>query len=145
MSDFHLNEFLPYLLNQASETTGPTFADLYKSKHGLLRTEWKVLAHLGELGPLSARDICALSKTHKTKISRAVFALETKRLLQRAQNANDRRFETLSLTKMGKTKYDAICRDAMAHNKNLRDQIGAEAFNDLIAILQKIARIKANA
>ena len=55
--DFDLQYFLPYLLNQAAEEASIAFQKVYKSRYGMLRTEWRVLFHLGRYGAMTATDI----------------------------------------------------------------------------------------
>ena len=45
--EFNLHDFLPYLLNQAAEESSLAFQQIYKGRYGMLRTEWRVLFHLG--------------------------------------------------------------------------------------------------
>jgi len=46
-----------HLLNRAAEEVSLDFQHHYKDRYGMLRTEWRVLAHLGERGTMTARDI----------------------------------------------------------------------------------------
>lgn len=105
---FDLQEFLPYLLNQAAEESSLAFQKVYKGRYGMLRTEWRVLFHLGIYGRMSAREISDRARTHKTKISRAVAALEAKRFLTRTGDDRDRRREFLSLTPVGRAAYEDL-------------------------------------
>jgi DNA-binding MarR family transcriptional regulator len=82
-ASFNLDSFLPYLLNQAAEATSHSFHVLYRDRYGMTRTQWRVLANLGRFGAMTARDICAISHVEKTKVSRAVSALEREGLLTR--------------------------------------------------------------
>ena len=75
-SDFDLERFLPYLLNQAAEATSRGFQSTYREAYGFTRTEWRVMANLGKFGAMTARDICAISHIDKTKVSRAVPAID---------------------------------------------------------------------
>jgi len=84
---FELQDFLPYQLNQAAEAASLSFQQIYKGRYGMLRTEWRVLFHLGLYGQMTATEIGQRSRMHKTKISRAVSALEEKRFLTRARDA----------------------------------------------------------
>ena len=77
LGEFDLKDFLPYLLNQAAEEASLGFQVLYKERYGMLRTEWRVLFHLGRYGDMTAKEICDRARTHKTKVSRAVAALHT--------------------------------------------------------------------
>ncbi len=102
---FDLQLFLPYLLNQAAETASDGFQTIYKERYGMLRTDWRVLFHLGIYGRMTARDIGLKAQVHKTKISRAVARLESRRFLLREEDAADRRVEHLMLTPAGQAAY----------------------------------------
>lgn len=97
-SGFDLQDFLPYLLNQAAEAASRGFQDIYRSRYGMTRTQWRVMANLGKFGAMTARDICIISHIEKTKVSRAVAGLEHEGLLARSPSSQDRRAEALSLT-----------------------------------------------
>ncbi len=103
--DFDLREFLPFLLNQAAEESSLEFQRVYKNRYGMLRTEWRVLFHLGNYGEMTAKEIGQRAKIHKTKISRAVRRLEQRRYLSRERDENDRRSEKLALTNGGRAVY----------------------------------------
>ena len=102
---FDLLGFLPYLLNQAAEDSSLAFQQVYKDRYGMLRTEWRVLFHLGMFGRMTATQIGAKAKIHKTKISRAVHRLEQRRFLKRVPSETDRRVEWLELTAAGEGAY----------------------------------------
>ena len=55
---FDIQDFLPYLLNRAAEKASSGFQQEYKSKYGMLLTEWRVVFHLGRYGKMTAIDIC---------------------------------------------------------------------------------------
>lgn len=137
---FHLDDFLPYILNQAAVRVSDDFAKDYKSKYGLLRTEWRVLAHLGTSGPMTARQICDASKTHKTKISRAVFALEKRLWLSRSRKPDDRRQEILTLTKRGHNAYIKLTGDAYEKTQHLKRTLGDDDYHALMKALRALAR-----
>lgn len=103
--EFELQTFLPYLLNQAAEESSLVFQKAYKNKYGMLRTEWRVLFHLGAFGRMTATDIVDRARIHKTKISRAVTKLVEKRFVVRERSENDRRQEFLTLTPAGDLAY----------------------------------------
>lgn len=119
-SKFKLDDFLPYLLNRAAEEVSLDFQHHYKDRYGMLRTEWRVLAHLGERGTMTARDIGKQARIHKTKISRAIVALEGKRFLKRITADNDRRFEMLDLTQTGKAAFKDLSKIALGYDRKLQ-------------------------
>jgi len=124
--DFNLLEFLPYLLTQAAEESSLAFHKLYKARYGMLRTEWRVLFHLGIFGELTATEIGRRSKTHKTKISRAVAALERRRFLTRVTDEKDRRNEILRPTSAGVAAHDYLKDAAQQHNAALIRPLSGE-------------------
>ena len=103
-----LDDFLPYRLARLSEAVSNEIRTVYKDMYGLNRPEWRVLAALAEIGPATATQLGTHSAQHKTKVSRAVFALETRRWLTRRADAKDRRAELLELTKAGREAYAAL-------------------------------------
>jgi DNA-binding MarR family transcriptional regulator len=127
MSDpqFDLTEFLPYLLNQAAEAASGAFQNHYRERYGMLRTEWRVLFHLGCYGDLSAKDICRRARIHKTKVSRAVHALEAKRFLKRDPSEADRRVERLTLTPQGRRVFKDLSAAAADYDARLTDAFDA--------------------
>ena len=108
IDDFDLRFFLPYLLNQAAEESSLAFQQVYKGRYGMLRTEWRVLFHLGIYGEMTAKEIGERARMHKTKISRAVQRLADRRFLRRETVETDRRSELLSLTSAGRAAYEDL-------------------------------------
>ena len=119
MDDFDLEEFLPYALNRAAEAASRGFQAIYKARYGMLRTEWRVLAHLGRYGEMTARDICTRAGLHKTKVSRAVKSLEERRFLIRRTVPADRRQEVLSLTAAGQLAFRHLAEEARRYDAAL--------------------------
>jgi DNA-binding MarR family transcriptional regulator len=137
-SDFDLELFLPYLLNQAAEATSQEFQAAYRERYGFTRTQWRILANLGKFGAMTARDICAISHIEKTKVSRAVAALEQSGMLLRTPSQTDRRAELLSLTDRGMMAFAELGRLAVGFDAHLREELGADQSVQLIALLRRL-------
>jgi len=138
--DFDLQEFLPYLLNQAAEESSLAFQQIYKGRYGMLRTEWRVLFHLGMYGPLTAKDVGARAKVHKTKISRAVQKLADRRFLTRTRDDLDRRSERLALTAAGQAAYRDLRAVAQDHDARMVAQFTPPEAELLKQMLKRLAR-----
>jgi DNA-binding MarR family transcriptional regulator len=143
--DFELSDFTPYLLNAAAEAQSLRFSRVYKDRYGMLRTEWRVLFHLGRYGAMSAREISQRAGIHKTKISRAVAALERKRFLARRASPEDRRVEILELRSPGRAAFADLERAAAEHERTLAARIGEAEIAVLRATLRKLAERGAGA
>ncbi len=137
--DFDLQAFLPYLLNQAAEEASLGFQKVYKDRYGLLRSEWRVLFHLGIFGRLTATEIGAKGKVHKTKVSRAVQRLADRRLVKRARSEEDRRVEWLELTPAGEKVYRDLREVAQAYEGSLLAQLNDDEVQSLKGMLLKLA------
>ncbi len=140
--DFDLQDFLPYLLNQAAEASSLAFQEAYKGRYGMLRNEWRVLFHLGIYGQMTARDIGVRAAMHKTKISRAVAKLENRRFLSRTRDDRDRRSELLDLTAAGRAAYDDLRQVAQSYDRKLTSAFSPGDVQNLRAMLRQLAGIQ---
>lgn len=113
-ANFDLESFLAYLLNQAAESTSKHVHATYKAAYGMTRPQWRVLANLGKFGSMTARDICTISHVEKTRVSRAVAAMETDGLLTRTPGTQDRRVKVLSLTERGRNVFADLGQSGIA-------------------------------
>ncbi|MDB2408020.1 MarR family transcriptional regulator [Jannaschia sp.] len=142
LADFDLRNFMPYLLNQAADATSREFETLYKSRYGMLRTEWRVLFHLGRYGAMSAKTICNRARLHKTKVSRAVQALDDKRYLTRAQHPSDRRREILTLTRAGDTVYANLSAEAQRFDAAMMAEFSDAESAQIRQFLSRLAKLE---
>ncbi|MDA0961488.1 MAG: MarR family winged helix-turn-helix transcriptional regulator [Proteobacteria bacterium] len=138
--DFDLQLFLPYLLNQAAEQASLDFQQVYKGRYGMLRTEWRVLFHLGIYGELTATEIGERARMHKTKISRAVQKLTERRYLARVRDEADRRSERLSLTPQGLAVYQDLRLVAEDYDTALTTGFSVQDVTRLRSMLQALAQ-----
>lgn len=109
MSDaLELEAFLPYRLNRLAAEVSRELQGAYKAEFGLTVPEWRVIATLGQFGAATAKAIGAHSAMHKTKVSRAVAALEARRWVSREANPSDRREAFVALTSAGRRSYHRL-------------------------------------
>ncbi len=138
--EFDLEEFLPYLLNQAAEATSRSFHAVYRDLYGMTRTQWRVMANLGKFGAMTAKDICVISHIEKTKVSRAVAMLESAGLLLRAPSKDDRRAEILNLTQEGQIVFLDLGRRANEYDGKLRAELGETTAAELVKLLELLIK-----
>src|SRR5262249_58602947 len=100
-----LERFLPYRLNVVAESVSRALSRLYAERYGIGVPEWRVIATLGEYGRMTAKQVGAHRRMHKTKVSRAVAALEEKGLVAREPNEEDMREAFLALPGRGLQFY----------------------------------------
>ncbi|MEE1657102.1 MarR family winged helix-turn-helix transcriptional regulator [Microvirga sp. CF3062] len=147
MAKLQLEAFLPYRLNRVAAAVSQEFRSVYGPHHDLTIPEWRVLATLGQFEAMSAKAIGRHSAMHKTKVSRAVRALEERRWLRRRPSEEDRREEVLTLTVLGVSAYRQIIPKALAFERRLLDLLGPEAEFLLEALtrLEMMVKVAAKA
>ncbi|MBB4173101.1 MarR family winged helix-turn-helix transcriptional regulator [Sulfitobacter noctilucicola] len=138
---FELETFMPYLLNQAAEVSSLSFQKVYKERYGMLRTEWRVLFHLGLYGQMTASEIGTRARMHKTKISRAVHKLSQRSFVTGVTDDNDRRVTHLTLTSQGQAAYDYLYKVAQDYEEKLMARLDVQEAEVLRRALIKLTRI----
>lgn len=135
-----LEGFLPYRLARAAEIISRQFATLYRERHGLTRPEWRTLATIGQFDRITATDIGAHSSMHKTKVSRAISALEERKWITRQVDDIDRRIEHIELTREGRTHYRDLVTLARSYEAKLVQTLGEAGIDQLEAGIAAIER-----
>lgn len=138
-----LETYLPYRLNVAAMLASQAFARIYEERHGIGIPEWRVLALLGEYGTMTGKAIGVHAHLHKTKVSRAVAALERRKLLARRANRTDMREVFLSLTPAGRAIYEDLVPVAEAFARRLIEAVAPAdraAFDRALAALTERAK-----
>ncbi len=139
MTDFQLDDFLPYLLSNASEVTSRSFSARYREPYGMSRAQWRIMAHLGRGKSMTASDICVRAHLEKSKVSRAVSALEEAGFLKRTPSDADRRAELLSLTEAGLRVHADLAARADRFQADLTTRLGPENMRLLAGLLREMA------
>lgn len=127
-----LEEFLPYRLNRLAEAVSRNFARIYRDRYGMTRPEWRLLATLGQYGRMTATSVGGHSAMHKTKVSRAVRALEERRWLTRTTASEDRRTEHLELSRAGLDVYRELVPLARQFETELLDALKDDDAEQLL-------------
>jgi DNA-binding MarR family transcriptional regulator len=139
-----LDEFLPYRLNVVTSLVSQALSRIYVDRYGIGVPEWRILVTLGEFETMTAKAIGAHSHMHKTKVSRAVTALEKRKFVTRRENRADRRETYLSLTPAGRAIYRELAPDALEFARRLFETVDAAdraAFERAIDRLTEHARL----
>ncbi len=114
-----LSEFVPYLLSITSNAVSGRIALEYRQRFGLSVPEWRVMAVLGDSGPLTQRDLTRLTVMDKVAVNRACKVLEDRSLASRRPNTQDGRSHLLELTESGRRMHDEIMPLALEMERRL--------------------------
>ncbi|MGB2134322.1 MAG: MarR family winged helix-turn-helix transcriptional regulator [Pseudomonadales bacterium] len=103
-----LNKFLPYRFNRMAHNISNDIATIYTKRFGITKEQWRIVALLGQYGPMTAKQIADLTYMDKVKISRSVSGLSELEHLSRETIAEDKRAVLLHLSATGQELYDSI-------------------------------------
>lgn len=134
-----LSDSLSYRLSVLSNTISARIGEAYSERFGLSLWQWRVMAVLGEAGPLTASDIVSRTAMDKVAVSRAVTALDTAGLLERRESDSDRRRQVLRLTPAGGTTYDTIAPQVVEFERAMAIALGDTDRKRLLALLDELA------
>lgn len=139
-----LHRLLDFNILQLANRISTDFARLY-STFGIGIPEWRVLAVLGEQGPVTANQICHITYMDRAIVSRAVSELVDKGYVVRQGDAKDRRRIILHLTKGGAVLCSRIVPAARGRQERLLSVLSANEidrlFDSLFTIREKIDRM----
>jgi DNA-binding MarR family transcriptional regulator len=136
-----LFKFVPFRLNRLAAEVASALSVEYQARYGLDIPEWRVLATLGfRNDACSAQYISHCTRTHKSTISRAVTALMERGIVERVENADDRREFRLQLTRKGKTLYEELIPRLLRKEQEILSCLSAQERKDFAALLGKIEK-----
>ena len=134
-----LFKFVPFRLNRLAAEVSSALSDEYQARYGLDIPEWRVLATLGfRNDACSAQYIAHCTRTHKSTISRAVTALTNRQMVERVENADDRREFRLRLTRRGKALYEELIPRLLRKEQEILSCLSAQERKQLALLLGKI-------
>jgi len=103
-----LLSFTPFRLNRLAAEFSQVLAADYE-RFGIDIPEWRVLATLGQHATArSAQYVVTCTRTHKSRISRAVAHLVELGLVARGESDDNRREVMLTLTAPGRAVYEEM-------------------------------------
>jgi DNA-binding MarR family transcriptional regulator len=138
-SRLDLFKFVPFRLNRLAAEVSAALSSEYQARYGLDIPEWRVLATLGfRNDACSAQYIAYCTRTHKSTISRAVTALMGRQLVERVENADDRREYRLRLTRKGETLYAELIPRLLRREQEILSCLSAQERQEFATLLGKV-------
>lgn len=133
-----LASFLPYKLSIASNAVSDRIAREYQSRFGLKMTEWRIMAVLGDSGPMTPRALAQATLMDKVAVSRACRTLEARELALREPHDSDGRSHVLALTATGREVFEAIMEHAIAIEAELFETLEPDERATLAGLLDRV-------
>lgn len=140
MTDFDLDQFLPYRLSVVAGRVSREFAARYSRRSGLSIPEWRVMAHLSQDDAVSVRELHLRADLEKSKASRAAAKLETAGLVIKRTHPADKRLVELSLTEKGRSLMSELIPLAVSYEAEVLKGLSSEdreVFNRVLSIMMQ--------
>ncbi|WP_226017131.1 MarR family winged helix-turn-helix transcriptional regulator [Novosphingobium sp. FKTRR1] len=143
-SKTRLRHFLPYRLAVTSNAISGMIAGEYRNEFGLKIPEWRVMAVLGDAGPLTQRDLVRATLMDKVAVNRACKVLDERELIRRSPNESDGRSHHLELTPAGVELHGKIWPQAVGAYERIFAALSPRETERLAVLLDKLfARVEA--
>lgn len=141
MNKLDLFNFVPFRLNRLAAEVSAELSSEYRDRYGLDIPEWRVMATLGFRDEAcTAQYIAYCTRTHKSTISRAVAHLLEEQLIERVENAEDRRELALQLTRKGRALYEELIPQLLRKEQDIMSCLTAAERKDFANALGKIEK-----
>jgi DNA-binding MarR family transcriptional regulator len=133
-----LDDYLPYRLSVTANAVSELIAGAYQARFGLSIPQWRLMAVLGEDGPLTQQALCARTVMDKVTVSRAAAILSERGFTSRTPNSADGRSHRLGLTREGAALYAQIAPLALAYEADLLERFSAFELKTVHALLRRL-------
>ena len=133
-----LSQFLPYQLSITSNAVSGRIAQEYRQHFGLSVPEWRVMAVLGDSGPLTQRELTQRTLMDKVAVNRACKVLEERGLAARTPNVQDGRSHHLGLTETGTAMHGQIMPLALEMERRVFTGFTADEMAQFRALLERV-------
>ncbi|MCP4789536.1 MAG: winged helix-turn-helix transcriptional regulator [Gammaproteobacteria bacterium] len=135
---FELSTYFPYLVRIFGQQVSGSVKNVYETECGLSVSEWRTLAVLNEMAPLSAKNIVMHSSMNKVKVSRAVASLIKREYIESHIDPADQRCNLIRLTRKGRRIMEHLIPMVKKLEEELLDGISIEEYQLLLRLMQKI-------
>jgi DNA-binding MarR family transcriptional regulator len=133
-----LRNFVPYRMAVLARGVSNSLARRYQRDLGISIPEWRLIAHLAEVGTCSSGEICARTAMDKAKVNRAVLRLVAAGLVLAGTSSKDRRVNVLKLTARGQKVYERVVPMALDHESSLLQPLSETELRQFMRILEKL-------
>jgi len=130
---------LSYEVNSTSDLLRRSAALRFRREHDVSLTEWRTLARIEYLRPVTLRDLVAYASTDKAQISRIVTGLVERGFVSRKIHATDARSAQLDLTAAGKKILRGLTKSAQERDRAFRACL-TEA--EIVQLRKTLAKLK---
>lgn len=134
---FHLRDSIGYLQKRAQRLMQERIEGLF-AEQGCTLQQWVVLMHLRDGLAITVADLCRDLHHNSGAMTRLIDHLESRNLIERRRNSEDRRVIELSITKAGDQLLDKLIPIACDMLNTTLDGLTRDEVKMLQSLLRRI-------
>ena len=132
-----ISDYLPYLLAHASHLISGQFHDHLRAR-GISVSTWRLLATLSGGDGMTIGDLARIGLYNQPTTTKIIDRLEETGVVERRQDANDRRKALVFITAEGRSMVDDLLGAAKAHEARVTGSYSAEEMATLKHVLRTL-------
>ena len=137
--DFHLDQFLPYLVHRVGAQLADGFGVEFDGA-GVSLQEWRVLAVLNEYGPQAMGDIARRTSITPATMTRLIGAMESRALVRRERPVANQRTVYVRLLEDGRAVVDRLIPVISEYERSIASCFSGAELQMLKSLLARLFR-----
>lgn len=117
-TDFHLEQFLPYLVHRVGSNLAEGFDDGF-AEAGVSLPEWRALSILYEYGPQTMGDIARRTSINASTMTRLIGQMEKRDLVKRERPVANQRTVFVRILAGGREKVEFLIPRVLEYEQEL--------------------------
>ena len=138
-ADFHLEEFLPYLVHRVGSRLAEGFEDRF-DEAGLNLQEWRAAAVLYEFGPQTMGEIAKRTSINASTMTRLIGQMEKDNLVKRERPVANQRTVYVRLLAEGRDRVERLIPQVIDYERDLSDCFSPAELQTFKSLLAKFFR-----
>ncbi|MBL6939605.1 MAG: MarR family transcriptional regulator [Alphaproteobacteria bacterium] len=140
----NLDRDLLIVLNDVARNMRTRFDQLARSTYAMTRAQWIILARLERQPGMSQNEMAAICEVEPITVARLVDRLESRGMVERRADPNDRRIRRLYLLPAAKPIVEIITKSREDMNARLIALLDQKTYDGLVDALLRIKENLAN-
>tara|TARA_R110002072_G_scaffold19049_5_gene70761 strand:+ start:5879 stop:6355 length:477 start_codon:yes stop_codon:yes gene_type:complete len=135
-AEFHLEQFLPYLVHRVGSNLAEGFEDGF-AEAGLSLQEWRALSILYEFGPQTMGEIARRTNINASTMTRLVGQMEKRDLVKRERPIANQRTVFVRILADGRAKVEFLIPKVLDYEQELTGCFSPAELQTLKMLLAK--------
>lgn len=138
-TDFHLEQFLPYLVHRVGSNLAEGFDEGF-AEAGVSLPEWRALSILYEYGPQTMGDIARRTNINASTMTRLVGQMEKRDLVKRERPVANQRTVFVRILEDGREKVEFLIPRVLEYEQELSGCFSTAELQTFKTLLVKFFR-----